>query len=273
MWWWFTREIVFEYLHNNTVYFIIIIFYILQSCAVKFIRSAPKPPPQTSASFFDGGGKKARAGPSRLMISDFWLTCFFSQTVFQKKNKIKRKQLCFDIIQLFRPHVKRARARVTRIYIYNIHNTPVIHWSYKNEFYHHPNVLDRAILLRVHLLHSHEQDQNGITSLFRLCGDEMRRSVGEELGNHEKVFGTVRAIEWNEVLHGQIRHRGCHSGYVFLYIVNNLLFVIFPPIAFFFCVCGRICKRETSPSMFKKRKKSFPRAGTVFDPLAKTSET
>ena len=63
------------------------------------------------------------------------------------------------------------------------------------------------------------------------------------------------------------------QGTFFLYIVNNLLFVIFPPIAFFFCVCGRICKRETSPSMFKKRKKSFPRAGTVFDPLAKTSET
>lgn len=92
----------------------------------------------------------------------------------------------------------------------------------------------------------------------------MRRSVGKELGNHEKVFGTVRAIEWNEVLHGQIRHRGCHSGYVFLYIVNNLLFVIFPPIAFFFCLClwtyfakekrARVCSRRgKNPSLAREQ--------------------
>ena len=101
----------------------------------------------------------------------------------------------------------------------------------------------------------------------------MRRSVGEELGNHEKVFGTVRAIEWNEVLHGQIRHRGCHSGYVFLYIVKQ------PPLRYlssdcFFLLClWAYLQERNEPEYIQEEEKSFPRAGTVFDPLAKTSET
>ena len=83
----------------------------------------------------------------------------------------------------------------------------------------------------------------------------MRRSVGEELGNHEKVFGTVRAIEWNEVLHGQICHRSCHSGCVFLYIINNLLFVIFPPILFFSSVFVGVFAKEKRARVCSRRGK------------------